>query len=244
MYLCAYTSTKSCYFFLHCNSRAKTQHRHINISYEPTRKAEMDSSNQVAAEMDSSNQVAASNRINAEGTATQHTAREDESQAIMLPQRHSMPCNRKSTKLPQRLRVRQQHAMRSTLDNKDKTNDKATAAAHERPAEADMDIDDTVNNMRAMSSSPRVLLRRTSTASDWQRKVLTQILAISKVDEASEVVPSPEGASAAILGQERPPNPSPSPKQALMAMRDTLAQIPDGSHSSFRAEDWRSKYGC
>ena len=204
----------------------------------------MDSSNQVAAELDSSNQEAASNGINAEGTATQHTVGEKESQATMLPQRHSMPWKRKSPKLPQRLRVRQQHAKPSTRDNKDKRNDKATAAAPERPAGADMDIDDTVNNTKAISPSPRVLLRRTSTASDWQRKVLTQILAISKVDEASEAVPSPERVSAAILGQELPPNPSSSPRQALEAMRDSLAQVPDGSHSLFRADDWRSKYGC
>ena len=244
MYFCACTSTKSCYFFLHCNSRAKTQHRHVDISYEPTRKAEVDSSNQVTAELESSNQVAVSNEINAEGTATQHTVGEKDSQATMLPQRHSMPLKRKSTKLPRRNRVPQQHAMPSPLNNKDKTNDKATAAALERPAGANMNIDDTVNNMRAIPPSPRVLLRRPSTASDWQREILTQISAISKVDEASEVVPSPVGASAAVLGQERPPNPSPSPRQALEAMRDSLAQSPDGSHSLFRAGDWRSKYGC
>ena len=204
----------------------------------------MDSWNQAAAELDSSNQVTAIDRSNAKDTATQHTVGKNVLQATMLPQRHSMPLKRKSTKLPQRIRVPQQHALPSTLNDKDKTNDKATAAALEWPAGADIDINDTVNSMKAMSPSPRVLLRRTSTASDWQRKISTQILAVSKVDEASEVVPSPEGASAAVLAQERPPNPSPSPRQALEAMRDTLAQDPDGSHSLFRAGDWRSKYGC
>ena len=237
-------STRSPYFLLYCNFRAKNQHRHINISYEPASKAGVDSSNRLAAELDSSDQVAAIDGSNAEGTATQHTVGEKESQAAMLPQRHSMPLKRKSTKLPRRNRVPQQHAMPSPLHNKDKTNDKATAAALERLAGADMNIDDTVSNMRAMSPSPKVLLRRTSTASDWQREILTQISAIAKLDKASEVVPSPVGASAAVLGQERPPNPSPSPRQALEAMRDSLAQNPDGSHSLFRAGDWRSKYGC
>ena len=172
---------------------------------------------------------------------TQHAVGKNESQATMLPQRHSMALKRKSTKLPQRIQVPQQHTMPSTLNNKD---NKATAAAPKQPTEADMDTDDTVNNMKAMSPSPRVLLRRTSTASDWQREILTQILAISEADEASEAVPSPEEASVAMLGQEQPPNPSPSPRQALNAMRNTLAQTPNGSHSFFRAEDWRSKYPC
>ena len=251
--LCFLSILSTCYVFarvyvhqipLLLNFRAKNQHRHINISYEPAQKAEVDSSNQVAAELESSNQVTAIDRSNAEDTATQHTVGKNVLQATMLPQRHSMPSKRKSTKLPRRNRVPQQHAMPSTLNNKDKTNDKATAAAPERPAGATMDIGDTVNNVRAVSPSPRVLLRRTSTASDWKREILTQISTISKLDEASEVVPSPEGASAAILAQERPPNPSPSPRQALEAMRDTLAQDPDGSHSLFRAGDWRSKYGC
>lgn len=197
-FIFAYAYAHPPFYLLYCSLQANHQLRPIDISYEPARNVEFGTLGQGAAIDGSSTEA-----------ATQH-AIHNKSQAIRLPQRHIMPLKRKSTKLPQRIQVPQQHTMPSTLDNKENKDDKATAIASEQFTEADMDTDSTAVDIKATSPSPRVFLRRMSTASDWQRETLTQILAISRADEASEAVPRPEWVSIAILSQKRPQTPSPS----------------------------------
>ena len=70
----------------------------------------------------------------------------------------------------------------------------STAGVPEQLVEADIgawtDSDNTTVITNATPPPPRLFLRRMSTASDWQRETLTQILAISRADEASEAMRS------------------------------------------------------
>ena len=148
-----------------------------------------------------------------------------------------------------------------------------TAGVSEQLVEADIgawkDSDNTTVITNATPLPPRLFLRRMSTASDWQRETLTQILAISKADEASEAMRSELDQTSNEIKNQTPSTPCPiirryTPPSTLTGPQSSKLLVlgasasPDHSFASagvlpsslasspslFLAKEWKSKYPC
>ena len=206
--------------------------------------------------MDSLEQRAAIDASDAEDAATKHAVGKNESQTTMpliLADRNG------------------QHGNPRREDAHEKG--QSTAGVSEQLAIADVgawtDRDDTMVNEKAKSPPPRLFLRRMSTASDWQRESLTQILAISRADEASAAMPSELDQTSNEVKNQTPRTPCPIIRRCTSPSTPTgpkssgrlplgASASPDPSFASagvlpsslasspslFLAKKWKSKYPC
>lgn len=158
-------------------------------------------------------QGAAIDGSNAEDAATKHVVGENESQITMplaLADRNGQHNNPKG----------------EDTDEKGQS----TVGVSEQLVEADMgawtDRDDTMLNTNAIPPPPRLVLRRMSTASDWQRETLTHIWTFSRADEASEAMPSELDQTSNEVNNQTPSTPCP------IIRRCTPPSTPTGPKSS------------
>ena len=204
--------------------------------------------------MDSLEQRAAIDASDAEDAATKHAVSKNESQTTMsltLPDRHG------------------QHDNFEGEDADEKG--QSTAGVSEQLVEADIgawtDSDNTTVITNARPPPPRLSLRGMSTASDWQRETLTQILAISRAYEASEAMRSAPSQILNEVNNKTPSTPCPiiqrctspstptSPQSSELSVLGASASptpsfasagVPPWSLTSspslFLADEWKSKF--
>ena len=149
----------------------------------------------------------------------------------------------------------------------------STAGVSEQLVEADigawMDSDNTTVITNATPPPPRLFLRRMSTASDWQRETLTQILAISRAHEASEAMQSAANQTFNEVNNKIPSTPCPIMRRCTSPSTPTGPKplgrsfsggsaSPDPSFASagvlqsslasspplFLTKEWRSEHPC
>ena len=233
-------------YLLCCSLQAHHRLRNLDISYKPAPKAGSSPLEQRAA-IDGSN---------AENTATKRPIGKNEPQAtvwLTLADRDGQHDNPKG----------------EDVDEKGQSTVQVSEQLVQAAIGAWTHSDDTTLNTNATPTPPRLFLRRMSTASDWQRETLTQILAISRAHDASEAMRSAPNQTFNEVNNKTPSTPCPiirrctppstptgpnSSGRSLLsasaspdpsfASAGVLPSSPASSPSFFPGKEWKSKYPC